>query len=101
MLEQSLEMPFFMRHLFVLVPGFSQFPAWILLFSRTGLLPRLPARYGELPAPEMQSEWWCASRFSHGNFKHGAFLSAAMSPLSRSAMSIVLLPPRQRITLVK
>jgi hypothetical protein len=55
MLEQSLEMPFFMRHLFVLVPGFSQFPAWILLFSRTGLIPRLLAGYGELPTPETPS----------------------------------------------
>ncbi len=71
-------MPFFMRHLFVFEPDTVNYLH-----------------------PKCQSKWWCASRFSHGNFKYGAFLSAAMSPFSRSAMSIVLLPPQQRITLVK
>jgi hypothetical protein len=49
-----------------------------------------------------QSKWWCVSSLSHGNFNnHGVYLSSAISPLSRSAMSIVLQLPQLRIALVK
>jgi hypothetical protein len=96
MLEQSIEMSFFMRHLFSVGPRFFAIPC-----LDSACFPVCRPDTVNYLRPKRQSEWWCASRFSHGNFKYGAFLSAAISPLSRSAMSIVLLPPRQRITLVK
>jgi hypothetical protein len=91
-------MPFFRGISLILVPVFRK-PLLGFCSVRTAYL-HLPGTVNCRRA-NRESEWWCASRLSHDNFKHGVFLSSAMSPLSRSAMSIVLPLPQLRITLVK